>query len=195
MVAVLGIDPSLAKTGLVLANGPALMTRRVVTEPTHSSIRARLMRQRSIVAQVRDFAPTEGRVLTVIEAPVIAVGGAGGGLFDRAGLYWRLIDELWAYGPVVTVQPATRALYAAGNGQASKKDVLASMRARVPISIVDDNVADAMALAAMGRRYLGDPIDGHISDASLRAMRTPHWPDEGLRLFQEIDFEEVNDGD
>lgn len=179
MVAVLGVDPSLVMTGLACSDGLHLYVRRVGTQPSPPTVGGKLYRLRYIVEQVLAFAPSE--CMTVIEAPVVAHGGAGGGLFDRSGLYWMLIDRLWERGPVVSVQPATRAIYAAGNGNASKEEVLESMRSRPPgISIKDDNIADALALAAMGARWLDRPFDGDLPFKVLRAMSTPNWP-SGIR--------------
>jgi hypothetical protein len=59
------------------------------------------------------------------------------------------------------------------------------MRAKYPgLVIPDDNTADALALAAMGARYSGVPIDGPPSPQQTQVMRALRWtvpsPPEGV---------------
>lgn len=193
MMAVLGVDPSLTKTGLALIdhNRLGILTCRVATGPSAPTVRGKLERLRYIRREVLAFAPEE--CLTVIEAPILAHGNASGALFDRAGLYWLLIDELSLRGPVVAVAPPTRAVYACGKGNGTKAEVYAAMSARPPhLSIADHNVADALALAAMGARHLGRPIDGPLPPDVLRAMDIPIWPEaDVLRAYQYPDLKEA----
>lgn len=176
MLPVLGIDPSLQMTGLACSDGVHLYVHRVSSPPTAPTFGSRLGRLHYIIRQVLDFAPFE--CMTVIEAPALAVGGAAGGLFLRAGLYWMLAEKLAERGPVVEVSPAQRAIYATGKGNGTKEQVLESMRSRPPgISLRDDNQADALALAAMGARWLGRPFDGDQPAEVLRAMTKVRWPD------------------
>jgi Holliday junction resolvasome RuvABC endonuclease subunit len=175
MLPVLGIDPSLTATGLAYWQGSKPVLLRIITNPTSPEPRAKAARVFAIVGEVLAFAPEE--CVTVIEAPVVATGGASGALFDRAGVYWLLVKALWERGPVVVVQPATRSIYATGKGNASKRDVLASMRSRHrDLEIADDNEADALALCAMGARWQNEPFDGQIGPEVMRAMNAVHWP-------------------
>jgi hypothetical protein len=58
------------------------------------------------------------------------------------------------------VPPTSRAKYATGKGNAKKDMVVASAIVMFGEKLViDDNAADAMFLAAMGARYIGNPID------------------------------------
>lgn len=96
---------------------------------------------------------------------------------ERAGLFWFLVDQLLARGEVVVVTPKGRAKYATGNGNSDKTAVKAAMRAGFPgVQIPDDNVADSMALALMGIRHLGAPLDV-VTPKQLEAMGAVSWPD------------------
>lgn len=171
-----GIDSSLTCTGFALVSplanvDPILAT--MPTEPMAGDLADLQRRIRYITGRVLRLVP--GKVLSVIESPYLPKHG-GGAVLERAGLYWFLVDQLLQRGPVVTVAAATRAKYAADAGNADKKHVLAAMRGKHPdLVIPDDNAADALALASMGARFLGFPIDGEPSTAQLEAMSAVRW--------------------
>lgn len=162
-------------TGLARRVDGLVTTMRIPT-PTDEveTLRATRARIRSIARQVMNFMPEAG--VFVIEAP--AINSVGGKKIERVWLYGMLVDRLLTRGPVVAVQPTTRAAYAANNGRAKKPEVLAAIRAAHPLlRVPDDNIADAVALLAMGARFLDQPIDGQPSVKQLKAMRAPAWPD------------------
>lgn len=170
---VVGIDSSMRCTGWASSIASSIITRRYTTDAadTLEELRDQV---RAITGTLLQLSPKP--CLTVIERPIIARHGAGD-ILERAWLFGFLVDQFMVRGPVVQVHPSTRALYATGNGKAKKPEVLAAMRATLPaVSIPDDNVADAVALMCMGLRWLGSPIDGEISKAQMRAMKTPAWP-------------------
>jgi Holliday junction resolvasome RuvABC endonuclease subunit len=174
---VYGVDPSLTCTGLAKTT-PAgvILTKRVPTVATGSSLGAVRKRVRYIVGQVLQFAP-EGEFLTVIESPYVPPKMRAGAVIERAWLFGMLVDQLILRGAVVQVAPATRAMYATGSGNARKPEVVAAMRAKFPeVPIQDDNVADALALMCMGARWIGEPVDGELSKKQLQAMVAVHWP-------------------
>lgn len=175
---VYGVDPSLTCTGLAKTT-PAgvILTKRVKTAATGNSLGAIRKRVRYIVGQVIQFAP-EGPFVSVIEAPYVPPKMRAGSVIERAWLFGMLVDQLILRGAVVQVAPASRAMYATDRGNASKKEVLAAMRARFPeLTIQDDNEADGLALLCMGARWLGEPIDGEPSEKQVQAMVATHWPE------------------
>jgi Holliday junction resolvasome RuvABC endonuclease subunit len=177
---VLGIDPSLTATGLAkTTESTVVLTHRVTTMPA-TELGAIRQRIRYVVGQTLKFAPAE--CITIIEAPIVTRNGRGGQQLERAWLFGFLVDQLMQRGPVIQVSPRTRAKYGSGNGNADKKTVLAAVRATFPsLRIVDDNVADALALLSMGARWKGEPIDGAPSKAQLAAMTSVRWPSlEGM---------------
>lgn len=117
--------------------------------------------------------------------PYVPQGGkAAGSVIERAWLWGFLVDQLVPRGHVVQVRTKTRAKYASGSGNADKKTVLAAVRESFPgVHVPDDNVADALALAAMGARWGGAPIDGALMKSQTDAMSAVVWPTrEGARV-------------
>lgn len=173
MTAVLGIDQSLRGTGLALyADGETVTA--LVRADLGEGVAGIRQAVRYIVGRVVTFAPACD--LYVLEAPIIPRHGSGLAL-ERAWLFGLLFDQLYSRGQVATVHPMTRALYATGNGRASKEEVVAAVAAvHSPLAVVDDNVADALALMGMGCRWLGSPVDGEISSKQAKAMRSARWP-------------------
>lgn len=150
MSVVLGLDPSLTCTGVALVDTVTgeVHTRRVIAANQGASLIARRNRIRKALDGI--LAPVPPRLaVTVVEVPHSRQ--QFGAQNERVALYWMLVDQLIARGPVVEVAPAQRAKLATGNGRASKDDVVAAMTARHPgVRIPDDNVADALALADAG---------------------------------------------
>lgn len=175
---VLGVDQSLTATGLARVLDGKIETR-VVKSDAPKGVWATREAVRFHVGMTMKFAPA--RCLSVIEAPIIPRHGSGLAL-ERAWLFGLLFDQLILRGPVATVHPSTRALYATGNGKADKTDVVAAMKAAFPnVTVADDNAADGLALLGMGARWLGDPVDGQITSKQAKAMRSAHWPDMNRR--------------
>lgn len=165
MSAVLGVDPSLTVSGVALVrwgegtdfDGPSWETWRArAPKPEVDTIATRRRRIRLMLADILSIVPPR-LSLSVVEGP--AMRSRHPALADeRAGLRWLLIDQLMARGPVVVVAPKTRAKLATGNGNADKQQVLAAVRLQLPGErIPDDNVADAVALAAAGAHFHGLP--------------------------------------
>ena len=178
---VIGVDQSFTTTGLAKITAAGIELTRVKSEATDlGDILATRDRIRFIVGSVLRFAPRE--CFSVIEAPIVVRNGKGGAQLERAWLFGLLVDQLSLRGPIVQVRPPTRAMYATNNGRADKPEVLAAMRAAFPdLRIVDDNVADALALLSMGARHTGAPIDGAPSKKQLAAMTAVRWPETTSR--------------
>lgn len=154
---LLGIDPSLTSTGLAWLDTDTCewVTERYTTSPLDGTQWSRMQR---IVraAESRFMTPVE---LDLIVIEGLATYGHNAGLL--AGLWWQLVGAAEEYGiEVLTVPPATRAKYAAGSGRASKSDVLAVVRETYEgADVPQHDVADAVALAALGARVKGFPVE------------------------------------
>lgn len=194
---VVGIDPSLAGTGLALINTLDSLDRVLVREgsrpPKRIPTPGRSPRARTkdkgvtpIWATAERISDLAGRILAhvaeveidlaVIEAP--SFGSAVGGLtHERGGLYWILACTLRTWGvPLAAVPPRSRALYATGDGAAAKPSVVRDSVPRYQLPTRDDNMVDAFVLAAMGCRALGEPIDLDLDAPHTLALNTVPWP-------------------
>ena len=134
---VLGVDPSLTCSGVAMVewseatfsygptvDGPYWQTWRArATKPEVSSVAASRRRIRVMLREILALVPPK-LDLAVVEGPSFGSRTAMSLADERAGLRWMLIDQLMARGPVVVVQPRSRALLAAGSGKADKAQVL-----------------------------------------------------------------------
>ncbi|WP_051966897.1 RuvC family protein [Kitasatospora mediocidica] len=113
--------------------------------------------------------------LAVIEGP--AYSRTTGSVWDRAGLWWLVVDALMRRDvPVAVVAPTARAKYATGRGNASKSAVVAAVRRTYRVPVADDNQADAFVLVAMGHDWLGEPLV-EVPAGQRCALDHVAWPD------------------
>lgn len=174
---VVGIDPSLRCTGIaVFSTQLGLVAMgRARTDAVEGLVATR-RRIRVATSRIVRLVP-EGTDVVVIESP--SARSQYGSHNERVGLYWFVVDQLLGRGiHVIPIGPTSRAKYATGNGNANKKAVLAAVRATFPDhKVPDDNVADALALAGMGLRWLGAPVDGVLSPKQQEAYDAVSWPE------------------
>jgi Holliday junction resolvasome RuvABC endonuclease subunit len=176
VTAVVGLDLSLTCSGVTYIDGPAIDPRRVQTSKASG-----------VLEEWRRIRTAASRVVRLVPAPCLVVvewasyGSKYGAGDERGAHRWLVVGTLAELGcEVVKVSPKQRAKYATGDGNADKKAVVAAMRDRHPgVAIPDDNVADSLALAAMGSRWLGNPVDGATSRAQEQVMRAVRWPQRG----------------
>lgn len=179
-IRVIGIDPSLTSTALAeVVDGKLTRVTNIKTtgkkgDDVHQ-VHARLSQ---IAAEAMEFICPNGRApdLIVIEGPAFA--SRFGSPHDRSGLWWILVSRILSYcGPInfIVVAPATRAKYGTGDGRANKDVVLAHVIERYTtptVRITNDDIADAVILAAMGARKINEPVEAELSSMSLAAMTT-----------------------
>lgn len=176
---VVGIDPSLTGTGIASSNGwvEVIGYRRTrakdpgITQLPHDE-RIRAMRQ--LAHQVLESIHLPD--LAVMELP--AVSRSGGGAHERGWFWWHLYSELTRYEvPVGLMAPNARALYATGKGTAPKGAVIDAVTRRFPDWATEgnDNAADAVALMAAGRDWLGAPITD-MPKTHRAALDKATWP-------------------
>jgi crossover junction endodeoxyribonuclease RuvC len=140
------------------------------------TLKQRWYRLDSLATDIYNVVPLDC-TLAVIEAP--AMGAVGGHPHDRSGLWWLVVDRLMSKAgiEVATVAPMTLKVYGAGTGKATKPAMLAAAREHwgLHFDITNDDIADAVVLAAMGARWLGHPID-RLPHTHTRAIASAHWP-------------------
>jgi crossover junction endodeoxyribonuclease RuvC len=176
---ILGVDPSLTGTGLALVDTNDRLVVETSTFGIGLAATSTLYERRARLLEIRD------RILdrairadfVVIEGPSLAQR-AQRGTFDRAGLWWMVVDALLRRLPLVEVSPKGRAKYATGNGNSDKAAVMAAARVTYPhVAFRNDNECDALILAAMGARAISRPIDDGLSAKHTNALLNVHWPD------------------
>jgi crossover junction endodeoxyribonuclease RuvC len=177
MSVVVGIDLSLTSTGWAMIN-PDEVTFGTVKSKGYKDepLKGRWLRQTIILDELISCVGAERPRLVVIEGPAYAA--REGSAHDRSGLWWALVALTLEQGiPVAEVPPTVRAKYATGKGNAPKSLVFAETVRRFPdLPISNDNEADALVVAAMGARHLGEPIDS-MPKSHLAAMDAVHWPE------------------
>lgn len=176
MTSVTGVDLSLTSTGVCRIDGfgnPALVStwRLKSAGGKHDSVAERADRIVDLAERVLRCVGADD--LVVIEGPSLGQSRQGGEHL-RAGLWWWLVGTLNLQGrQVVEVSPAQVKKYATGKGSAGKDEVLAAVvRRYLDVPVAGNDVADALVLAAIGRRLLGEPIEASLPQANLTACRT-----------------------
>jgi crossover junction endodeoxyribonuclease RuvC len=171
---VVGLDPSLAGFGVArVAHGRVVSAQRLAPMTRRGHERLEFL--------LDELLPlTTGADLVVIEGPSYGSPSESQvGHHERAGLWWLVTQQLWGDRiPYAVCAPGTRAKYATGNGRAGKARVLAAVNERWPLAQAtkDDNIADALVMAAIGARYLGEPIEDGTQGRGLEAVRSLTFP-------------------
>lgn len=177
---VAGVDTSLTNTGVAFCGVDGTFVHNVKSKGSATaSWDERHDRLVKLSIQIGELVPFGS--LVVIEGPAYS-RAVGTGHHDRAGLWWLVYDYLRSEGGCVmlVLTPQARMTYATGKGNSGKDVVLAAVVKRYPdINVIDNNVADAVVLMAMGRRLDGHPID-QLPQTHLRALAKVVLP-EGMR--------------
>lgn len=182
---VAGVDPSLTNTGIaVLLDGHPILLHASQTESEGKSYRHRSNR---IVAQTRSILETlilaedAKPDLVVIEGPAYANNNAY--THDQSGLWWGIYSTLIGRRhqiPVVIIAPTTLKLWVTGDGHATKTQVLDTVKTWYPNHCnrigKNDNIADALGLAAAGAFHVGDPIPFEIKPRHTTNLEAVKWP-------------------
>lgn len=178
---VIGLDLSLTSTGLADTGwqpGEPIALRTIRTRKTGGTLTDTRKRLAGIVFEVADTISTGGPhpALIVMEGP--SYGSAGAGTWDRAGLWWLVLDRLMKfYGDRVTiVPPALVKKYATGSGKGEKAAVCSAAGSRYGQTFATDDEADAFVLAAMGLDHLGCPVV-EVPKAHRDALAKVAWPE------------------
>lgn len=173
---IVGIDPSLTGTGIAIIEGGQVTVRTVKSKgAAGDSLAARRFRLARLVRDIEEIVYPHVDLI-VIEAP--AYNSRTGHQHDRSGLWWLLVERaLGNYVHVAEVTTGGVKRYATGKGNAGKDSVLLAVARRFPdVAVTDNNQADALILAAMGARHLGQPIDS-MPQAHCAALESVRWPE------------------
>lgn len=203
---VVGLDISLASTGVAIIDDTAIetiRTTRVLSEPvkradgqspTLDQRSERIIRICERVHQLIGGVPYGIRGIPRYPELVVVEGPSYGSPHGAHEIGWNwgsIVDMCRAAGiPVVEVSPPQVKQYATGSGATSgrnkvtKEMVIAAVQANygdAGTAIRQNDEADALVLAAIGARYLGRPIEGHpLPAANLAALKKIRWPERTL---------------
>jgi Holliday junction resolvasome RuvABC endonuclease subunit len=149
---VAGLDGSLTGFGIAVTCGPRmtpLLYRLAPRTRGHE-------RLEFLLSEVRRLA--DGADLCVLEG--LSFGARGSALLDLAGLHWMVRHLLWEMRiPYAVVAPAQVKQYMTGNGGADKIAVAMAVSRKLPqAEVTSSDTADALALAAMGAHWAGEPL-------------------------------------
>lgn len=162
MPLILGIDSSLTNTGLCHIFTGAGQQIDCATVPTTAQAFGTTpegySRRITYITGIVD-SWMKGVDLVAIEA--LAYSARGAAAYTLPWLWGSVIDRAVERNiPVLTVGTTQRAKYATGKGNASKDAVLAAACRRWPeVDIRNNDIADALIVAAIGARHLGYPVD------------------------------------
>ena len=174
---VVGLDLSLTGTGfavLTLDHVRGEVRKNVGYVPTAPAegIRGTLDRFRKITDRLMNAVPY--RALVVIEGPSYGSATAKSGKsHERGGLWWNAADILvnGMSCDMRVAAPSTLKQYTTGRGNARKAEVVAwAARAFPEVTLRQDDVADALGLAAIGARLAGWPVDGDVTAKQADAL-------------------------
>ncbi|TCC19979.1 hypothetical protein [Kribbella sindirgiensis] len=183
---VAGLDLSLTSTGIaVIHSGTPEWTYTAKSSgKKDDNLQQRWVRLTGLLCEILNtIVDDEPLDLVVLESP--SYGSTFGSPHDRSGLWWMVADALHGSDiPVATVSPQGRAKYGTGKGNAKKPEVYAAVKETyepLEFEIPNNDVADAVILAAMGSRHLGFPLadirpDHPLDQKKLEAMGGAAWP-------------------
>lgn len=172
---VVGLDVSLTSTGVAIIGDGGFRTGRVLSKGTKGdSLADRHFRLARLRDEINRLVPADA--LVVIEQP--SYGSTTGSHHDRSGLWWMVVNAVLFWGhPIAEVAPATLKRAATGKGNAAKDQVLAAVVKRYPdADVTDNNIADAVVLAALGSRHLGRPVEADTQFLK-EAVAKVRWPE------------------
>jgi crossover junction endodeoxyribonuclease RuvC len=178
-----GIDLSLTSPGLAMWNGEKVYTKLLSSKPRATgpvvekkggklarmeTYQDKLWRFRCLTADIEMWVPNTATVY--LEGP--SYGSVGRATHDIDGNWWALFTRLYDRGNIVhVIAPSVLKQYATGSGNAAKDKVMAAVIKRYPdIDVINNDVADAVALLAIGMRMAGTPLEDDMPVTHLRAL-------------------------
>lgn len=158
---VLGIDPSLVSTGLVVVDAQGKRIREKVAGTVPGEVLPRLQ---AITDQVLIMVGTFKPSLVVMEG--LSYGSKGGMQFDRTGLHYVMRFLISQYHPALgkgikIVPPTTLKKWVTTKGNSKKEDMKLAVFKRwmVDYSAAPNDLCDAYCLARWGLAFIAGDTD------------------------------------
>jgi crossover junction endodeoxyribonuclease RuvC len=180
-----GLDLSLSNTGIAVWNGENVYTKLcpskpLATGPLIAKKGGKMVKSETYGDKMRRFDRIRTEIDMWIPAgiPVFLEGpsyaSAGQATHDIAGNWWLALTMLEQRGNAVNViAPSVLKKYATGSGNAAKDVVMAAAIKRYPdVDVVNNDVADATVLLAIGLRLAGIPLEDSLPATHLKALET-----------------------
>ena len=178
---VVGLDLSLTSTGM--SDG---QSHRVTQTSPDDPLEYRMDR---ITCCAREFANGSNGVgsragLAVIEAGAFSRGSQSAAAEYLSALRFMVRRELWLMGiPFAMISPTSLKLYTTGYGKATKLQMVEAVKARhgldlsgVLVKYGRYDMADAIALAAMGYAWMGQPLPTEGPPPPRQPLLVAKWP-------------------
>lgn len=158
MRTVIGVDPSLSRTGVAVWRDGAVSTLSI---PTTRQDGPRVVRERIICGRIMPLIGGLGRTVAIVEAVHMSRLQRGRTALDLAGLHDVIVYGLHARGVTVGVaSPQCAKVIATGNGAASKARMLEAAEQQFAITVANTDEADAAWLMAAGVVAGGGQVRG-----------------------------------
>jgi hypothetical protein len=179
---VVGLDLSLTGTGLAWVDDQGAGQLELITSKgdANATYPDRHARQNSLRDRIIPAVCRLHPELVLLEGP--SYNSKDPFVWDRAGLWWRIYNELVdAQLALCVVPPATLKKYATGNGVAAKAFVVEEARHRFGHVWTggfrgNDNLADAAVLCAIGHHgHVGRPL-AQLPKTHVAALDGVAWP-------------------
>lgn len=156
LISSIGIDLSLVGTGvIVLENGVISKRQLIKSKPVGDRPTDELARIRKIVEQIKETVDEYRPDVAVVENLAFMARNTTA-LTQLAGLNYFTRAMLVDYGiPFYLVAPTSLKKFVTGNGAAKKDVMMLEIYKRYGVSLLDDNIADAYALAQVGLALTG----------------------------------------
>lgn len=157
MSVIVGIDPSLTGTGIVVLDDGSITSKKLIkTKPNDGGPQGEIERLLTIKAQIQEVIEQVRPKLVLMEGLAFSARNTTA-LMQLAGLSY-LIREYLAVRkiPFVIVAPTTLKKFVTGKGNGPKDIVILETYKRYGISFLDNNLCDAFGLAQCGLAVLGD---------------------------------------
>jgi crossover junction endodeoxyribonuclease RuvC len=155
----LGLDLSLVNSGVaVLKNGKIIETQSIKSKPVGDRPIDELIRIRKIVSQIQKIVDTHHPEIVVIENMAFMARNTTS-LTQLAGLNYFIRAMVTDYDiPFYLVAPTSLKRYATGHGKSEKDHMILSAYKEFGIEDIDNNIADAIFLAQIGSKLIGEKI-------------------------------------
>ncbi|SCL21646.1 hypothetical protein [Micromonospora inyonensis] len=175
---VVGVDLSLTGTGIASNLGWCQLIGEtgITTRPLDERLDAIDRLTRDILIAIGGGS---GRWPALVAIEIPAYSRSGAGQHERSALWWRVVRNLRRREvPVAEIPIQARMRYATGRGRALKGAVIDAVARRWPgyETKGDDNLADAVVLAAMAADHLGHPL-APMPAAHRAALDAVTWPE------------------